>query len=270
MRIPRILALLALLAPLAARADDPGDARPPGRVVAEKLNARDEGESVVRTLTMELVDRRGKQRTRVTRSYRRYYPGEKRTVLFYTSPKNVKDTGFLTYDYDDPDKSDDQWLYLPAMRKVRRISASDRGDYFLGTDLTYEDMKKENKVSLDDYAWTNVGEASVDGHHCWVLEGVPVSDHIAKELGYSKVRIMVDSEIWMPRTAEYWDRQGNALKTTRVTDIREVQGIWTAHRIDVENHKTGHSTVLLFSDVDYRADISDDVFTERSLRRGGP
>ena len=121
------------------------------RIEAEEIvasvNAVDDGQQVTSDLTMILTDRRGKQRIRKTKSYRKYFPTaeaakqEKKTVFFYQSPKNVKGTGFLTYDYPQADRDDDQWLYLPALRKVRRISASDRGDYFMGTDFSYEDIK---------------------------------------------------------------------------------------------------------------------------------
>jgi hypothetical protein len=97
--------------------------RPEGIEIAKRINARDEGEAVSRKLTMEMVDRRGKKRVRETRGYRKYFGTEKRTVIFYLQPKNVKGIGFMTYDYPDANRDDDQWLYLPAMRKVRRISA---------------------------------------------------------------------------------------------------------------------------------------------------
>ena len=101
---------------------------PSGVSIVEQVNARDEGEAVSRTVLMEMTDRRGKQRVRNTFGYRKYYGDEKRTVIFYKSPKNIKGTAFLTFDYPEVEKDYDQWLYLPAMRKVRRISASDRGD----------------------------------------------------------------------------------------------------------------------------------------------
>jgi hypothetical protein len=107
---------------------------PDGDTIAQRINARDEGESVSRDLKMEMTDKRGKTRIRETSGYRKYYGSDKKTIIIYRSPKNVKGTGFLTFDYADTQHDDDQWLYLPAMRKVRRISASDRGDYFLGTD----------------------------------------------------------------------------------------------------------------------------------------
>ncbi|MCP4407273.1 MAG: outer membrane lipoprotein-sorting protein [Gammaproteobacteria bacterium] len=241
---------------------------PSGDEIAIKINARDEGVAVGRNLTMEMTDRRGKTRTRDTRGFRKYYGDEKRTVIFYLEPRNVKDTAFLTYDYPEADRNDDQWLYLPAMRKVRRISASDRGDYFLGTDLTYEDIKLETRVSMEDYTRKTIGEDEVDGHHCYVVEATPVNQETAKELGHSRLEQCLDSKIWIVRRARFSDRGGNPLKTSYFREIRQVQCIWTQHRIEVENHKTGHRTRFLFSAVDYRSGVSDGLFTQNALRRG--
>lgn len=104
---------------------------PDGDEIARRINARGEGVAVTRNMTMEMTDRSGKTRRRQTPAFPKYYGDEKRAVIFYLEPKNVKDTAFLTYDYPEPGRDDDQWQYLPAMRKVRRISASDRSDYFL-------------------------------------------------------------------------------------------------------------------------------------------
>ena len=174
----------------------------------------------------------------------------------------------MTFDYPEVEKDDDQWLYLPAMRKVRRISASDRGDYFLGTDFSYEDIKKESKVTIEDYTWKTIGEETLDGHDCYVTEAIPVSKEIAKELGYGRTKAWVDKEIWMARKIDYWDTRGNYLKTNHITDIRNVQGIWTLHQMDVQNHKTDHHTRFTFSDIDYKSGVDDDVFTKRALKRG--
>ena len=241
---------------------------PEGDEIAKRINARDEGEAVSRLLTMEMTDSRGKQRIRKTKGFRKYYGDEKRTVIFYLAPKNIKDTAFLTYDYPEADKDDDQWLYLPAMRKVRRISASDRGDYFLGTDFTYEEIKLETRVSITDYHRKTLGESEVDGFHCIILESIPVNNEIASELGYSKVEQCVDDSIWMVRQTKVWDVQGNPLKTIAVKDIRQVQGIWTQHELEVNNHKTGHKTRFSFSDVHYNEGVKDQLFTQNSLKRG--
>lgn len=263
------LAVLALAPATVAGAGDPGGAAlPSGDEIARRINARDEGERVRRRLTMELIDAGGHVRTRETVSFRRFFGDEKRSALFYEAPKNVKDTAFLTWDYAEPGREDDQWLYLPALRKTRRIAGADRGGWFLGTDFSYEDMKKETRVSLEDYTRRTVGRDQVDGKPCLVVESIPVSDEVARELGYGKVLACVDPEIWMVRRSEFWDERGRRLKTTSVRDVRRVDGIWTPHVIEARNHQTGHRTVFTFSEVDYEAPVPEDLFTERSLRTG--
>lgn len=254
---------LAPLSPLRAEPEGPS-----GLEVAERINARDDGVATSRELHMQLVDRRGKVREREVRVFRKYFGEEKRTVLFFEQPRNVRGTAFLTYDYPEPDREDDQWLYLPALRRVRRISAAERGDYFLGTDFTYEEIKKETKVSLTDYERQVVGRETVDGVECYVLESTPVTEEVARELGYSKVRSWVDPEIWFIRKSEYWDIAGNPLKVIHVRDIRKVEGIWTAHTLEAENHKTGHRTLFTVSNVDYGGELDDQIFTRAALRRG--
>jgi len=241
---------------------------PTGEQIAININARNEGISQSRNLQMILTDKRGKERIRETISYRKYFGVEKRTVIHYLKPRNVKKTAFLTYDYPDINKDDDQWLYLPAMRKVRRISASDRGDYFLGTDFTYEDIKKESKVTMEDYTRKTLREEEYNGNPVYVIEATPVNDQVAEELGYGKVIQWVDKNIWMTRKSEFYDTRGKALKTTLFKNIKQVDEIWTAHRLEVNNHKTGHKTVFIFSDVIYDKEVRDDFFTQRAIRRG--
>ncbi len=239
-----------------------------GDEIAERINARDDGDSVARSMTMELVDKRGKKRTRKTRSFRKYFETEKRIAIFFEKPRNVRDTAFLTFDYLEDSEEDAQWLYLPALRRVRRISGSDRGDYFMGTDFTYDDIRQDTKVSRSDYNRTTLGMGEVDGRACYVMEGIPASEDIAEQLGYSRTVSCVDAEIWMVLKSEIWDLQGKKLKTIHTRDIRQVQGIWTAHLLEAENHKTGHKTTFIMSEVDYLADLSDELFTRSALKRG--
>jgi len=252
----------------AARAADP--ALPDGAEIARRVNEREDGRAVARTLVMELVEKGGAARTRVTRSFRRDLDGERRSVLFFESPANLKGTALLTWDDRDPTRDDAQWLYLPGLRKSRRVAMSERGRAFLGTDLSFEDMKNETRLSLADYEWRTLGEEEVDGARCYVVEGTPVDEATGRELGYGRVLLRIDAERWLPRLGEYWDPRGEPLKTIRLADVRAVQGIWTPHRIEAENLRTGHRTRLEFRDVTYDPELPDDLFTERSLARGAP
>jgi hypothetical protein len=259
-------AVLAAADPTGAR--EPEAALPSGDEVVARVNARDDGHQVSRTLVMELEDKRGNLRTRETRSFRKDFGEERRSLLFYESPKNVKDTAFLTFDYAEPGRDDDQWLYLPALRKTRRISGADRGGAFLGTDFSYEDIKKETRIGVEDYAHKSLRREPVEGRPCIVVEHVPVSAEVARELGYGRVLTWVDEVIWIVRRAEYWDEKGEPLKTVLVTDIRPVDGIWTAHRLEARNQQTGHTTRFRFAEIDYATPVPDDRFTERALQRG--
>ncbi len=241
---------------------------PSGEDIAQRANARDDGKRVARTFVMELRSARGKVRRRETRSFRGDFQDSRRSVLFFEEPANLEGTALLTYDYPEVARDDDQWIYLPAVRKSRRVATKDRGQSVLGTDLSFEDLKKETKLSVPEYQWKTLGQEQVDGHRCWLLEAVPIDDETARELGYGRVLFRIDAEIWMPRMVEYWTPNLQPLKVIELLEIREVQGIWTAHEVMARNLRTGHQTRFLFQDVQYGAAFPDDLFTERALRRG--
>ena len=239
-----------------------------GLEVMQRVEARDDGEHVTRSFTLELTDRNGSTRVEETVGFRQDFGDERRSIIFYTEPTNVRGTGFLTFDYPNPGVDDDQWLYLPALRRVRRISASDRGDYFLGTDFTYEEIKQEQKVELSDYTFEAIGTEMVDGVETVVVEGIPVDEAIADELRQSRAVWRVDPNIWMSRLTDYYDINGNHVRTVRLERVERIDGIDTAMQVFVENHLTGHSTRLTFADVDYEAAVDAQLFSQARLRRG--
>lgn len=241
--------------------------------IVQRVNDVEQGSQVTRKLTMEMVDRRGKSRFRETIGYRQDFEDVRKTVLFYLSPANVRDTAFLTWDYSDPKNEDDQWLYLPALRKVRRISAGDRGDYFLGTDFTYEDIKQDGRLSTTDYDYTLVEPPEgffddLDGLDYTFLEAVPKSTDIAAELGYSRTVLMIDKHNWIVRSVEFWDTKGEHLKTLNASNVESIQNIWTRVTLAMENHQTGHKTTLTLSGVDYDNPVQASRFSKQALTRG--
>lgn len=241
--------------------------------VVSNINAVDDGEYVSRDLIMTLTDKRGKVRVRETKAFRKHYDNEKRTILFYKKPSNVKGTSFLTFDYKEAKKDDDQWLYLPALRKVRRISASDRGDYFLGTDFTYEDMKLEGKLDITDldFAILKTEKLTIvddNSYQSLLMSGTPKNTTIAKELGYSRTEFWVDTKTWLIVKAKYWDLKGKLLKTLISRDIRLVDDIYTRHEMTIKNSKTSHQTTFSFSNVNYKVLVKDSLFSKRAMMQG--
>jgi len=274
-----LLGLLLLAAPGVAQetspAEDPaaGPAQaglPEGAEVARRINARPEGRETSRRLVMDLVEEDGFTRTRETRFLRRAEEDVRTLVIFYESPKTLEGTAFLTHDHAEPGREDDLWLYLPALRKVRRIASSDRGRAFLAPDLSYDDVKLETRVSLADYTYRTLGRELEDGAPRLVVEATPVDESTSHELGYGRVELRVDPSIWLVRRADYQDPGGRRLKTAWIRDVRQVDGIWTPHEIEVRNHQTGHRTVFRFEDVAYEPGLPDSVFTPRGLSRGPP
>lgn len=236
--------------------------------IVDNVLAVAESAQVRRNLTMQLVDKRGKTRERVTSIYKRNYEDSSRTLLYYTAPANIKNTGFLIWDYDEVDTEDLQWLYLPSLRKARRISSADRGDYFLGTDFTYEDIKLDGKLEPQDYEFELLGKEEESGVDIYHLKSVPKSAEIAKELGYSRVDVWVSSVDWMIRKSDFWDVKGVLLKSLEVSEVAQVEGIWSRMKLTMSNHKTGHTTRFVFSEVDYTTPIDDQYFTRTALVRG--
>ncbi|WP_051264035.1 outer membrane lipoprotein-sorting protein [Teredinibacter turnerae] len=235
--------------------------------IVSAVNNRDIGQFVSRNITMRLVDRNGGERIRETRSFRKYFGDERRTVIFFDSPESIKGTAFLTYDYEPTDKEDDQWLYLPGLRKVKRVPGAERGDYFLGTDFTYDDIKNENKIVEDDYTFEITGQEKLDEHEVVIVRGIPVSKKVSKETGYGRLEWYIDKQINMPRKIDAWDINGNKLKTINILDIKKINNIYTSLEMSVNNHKTGHKTYFLFKDVDYQKSVPNRVFDKHTFMR---
>jgi len=199
------VSVLALLGSDIARADSRADE------IAQSVQARPDGDASQRVIEMTLIDRRGKTRQRKAEIFRTENDGLRYTLVKYTSPKRIRNTAFLSH---DPLNSgaDERWLYLPATKKVRRIPSSDRGDYFLGTDFTYEDMNSQLKFNKSDYQFSYVKKTSVNGRQTHIIKGVPISKKVSKELGYGGLVATIDELSWMPIEIEFVDPDRRQLK----------------------------------------------------------
>jgi len=232
----------------------------------QAVDNREDGDDLTQQMTQTLIDRNGNQRVRHIASFRKDYGKDKKMVIFFTEPANIRDTALLTFDYDDPNSDDDQWLYLPALKKVRRIASSDRGDYFMGTDFTFEDMKQTPE--LTDYHWKLLGSETIDQRDYWRVEGVPVSSDIARILGYSRILQWIDKASSVVMHSDYWDLAGRKLKQLQITKIKKIDGIWAPLKIEMTNLQSNHRTILELSDQHFNRGLRNRLFTQRTLKRG--
>ncbi len=238
--------------------------------IAKNVAARQEGASARRVIDIVLTDRRGRTRERRALVLKQNGDDARHTRITYLAPKAVRNVSFLSHDFQESQKADDRWLYIPATRKVRRIPASDRGDYFLGTDFTYEDIQSELKFDLADYQFEYRGQQTSDGKLQHRLSGAPIDEQTAKQLGYGAFDATVDESNWMPVRVDFFDLSDELLKTITVNVVEQIDGIWTATDIEAVNHKTGHQTRFRFKDVSYPSSLPAAVFDAPSLSRGLP
>ncbi|PIE84730.1 MAG: outer membrane lipoprotein-sorting protein [Bacteroidia bacterium] len=250
-----ILGLCALLTSLSAGAED-------GRAIMQRAHDRPMGDTRTAEVEMTLVNKRGRKRVRSLRSYSMDIGKDRKTIMHFLAPSDVRGTGFLTWDYDDPAKADDKWLYLPAMRKTRRISsASSKKDYFMGSDFTYDDMGKRN---VDEDTHKFLREEEYQGQPCWVVECTP------REKGhlYARREVWVGKETLLPLQAKFYDKQNKLQRVLTTGKVVKIDGFWTYEAQTMENVQTGHKTLIRFSKMSFNRPIPEDYFTVVRLEKG--
>ena len=231
-----------------------------GRDVMVLAYDRPDGDDRRSVLTMTLINKRGSQRVRQVESFSKDYGRDKKSVMVFREPADVRGTAYLSWEYDDPDREDDKWLYMPALKKVRRISGSSRNDYFMGSDYTYDDMGKRN-VEKDTH--TLLGEERAMGHDCWKVEAVPVDPQDI----YTRRVLWVSRTAHMVVHAEYFDKDG-LVKVYKALDLRQHQGFWTLFRSEMDNVSRNHKTVMGLESVQYDTGLRDGLFQVSAIQRG--
>ncbi len=245
-----------------------GEAPLSAREIMEHVDARDDGDHVSQDLEMILIDKRGNQRVRKLRAYGRDVGEDEHSISFFLSPADVEDTGFLTWDYDDPERDDDQWIYLPALSRTKRIASSDKSGSFMGSDFSYADMTDR---PISHYEYTLMKETEVDGHPVWQIEAVPITEREKKETGYEKHVTFIRKDNFVEVRGVYWLKKGRRLKYFDVKKLEEIDGIWVPtemHMTTKKGKQTVHKTVLYSRNTKFGEKQSDDFFTVRQLEKG--
>jgi outer membrane lipoprotein-sorting protein len=217
-------------------------------------------------LSLLIVDRRGNERRRELAIYMKKYPDDaNRSIVFFQAPAEIKGTGFLQW--ANAHRNDEQWLYLPELKRVRQISAGSKRESFVGTDFSYEDLAIISQI-LDwtdaDAQATLVRDETIEGAVAAVMEFVPTG----KDIGYGRIRIWLRRADAVIVQYEFIDGKGATVKRLTVSDIRPVGAISTAFRYEMQNLQTGSHTRVDFSEVRYDTGLTDEAFTQRTLERG--
>ncbi len=238
------------------------------RQIMERVDDRDDGDNGISDMVMTLIDKKGNKRARKIRSYIKDKGEDKQRIMFFMAPADVKDTGFLTYDYDDYSKDDDQWLYLPALGKSKRIASSDKSGSFMGSDFNYSDMTSRN---LDAYDFRILDEKEVRGAKTWVIEAIPKTEEEIDETGYSKSVLFVRQDNYMVVRAVLWVNEGGRIKYMDSPKIELIDGIWFATKQTMttkKNRRTVHKTELNFYNIKFNQPLDQSMFSLRRLEKG--
>lgn len=268
-KLPAVV-LLTLLIGGGALAVAQGGAPNPEEIL-KAVDSRDDGEDLEWEIEMTLIDRRGQKRVRSSHLFRKHYMidgrRQDRQVTVFTSPANIRNVGLLSFDNKDGGTPDDLWLYLPALKKMRRIPASERGDNFVGTDFTYEDVK--GGFAYNDYVYKYLGQRDwEDGgarFKVHAVEARPRTADLQGALGFARTEILVRPDAHLRVHQKFFDAGGNLDRELTARDIRQVDGIWTFHVLEAHNHETGHRTVMVLKKVKYNQSLPDTMFHERTL-----
>lgn len=258
-----VLALLAVVPFVFAQASISGEE------IVQQCNYKNPGDDQRSKLSITLKDRAGNERKSVYLRLWKDYKGADsiadKMVLFTEYPADAVGTGFMRWAFtDEAEKNADQWIYLPELRKTRRVSIRDPGDSFLGSDLTYADISGR-ALEQDEHRFVKLEEK--DGRQLYVVESLPKESNPL----YSK-RVS-----WFTKTANwdecvkvgvvYYDKKGQTLKQQSLS-WQKVNGAWMWKRVEVRNVQTGTSSLFEVDNAEVNVGLDDEIFTERTLKRG--
>lgn len=235
--------------------------------IAHKVDSRYTGDTAISTMKMILIDKHNSKRIREMKKYLKEYPKQTKSAIFFLAPADVRNTAFLTYDYDTSTQDDDQWLYLPALKKSKRIASSDKSASFMGSDFSYSDMTSRE---IEDYSYKIAKESTVRGHKVWIMESVPKTQKTVDETGYKKSYMFVRQDNFVVVRAIHFVTDGTR-KYLDITKLEKINNIWTPLEIQMiskEGKRVLHRTILEFSDITYNKALDDTFFSVRRLEKG--
>lgn len=230
---------------IAARSDRTDFGFSDSRVDATMILRNAAGQSTERSLSFQTLEKEDET------------VGDKSLVIF-NSPRDVEGTALLSHaKILNPD---DQWLYLPALKRVKRISSANKSGPFVGSEFAFEDF---TITELNKFTYAYVGEEELDGATMDVVDRFPRYERS----GYTKQRSWIDQDIHQARKLEFYDRRGALLKTLTLSDYREYDGVWRAHKLTMVNHQTNKETDLIYGEFSFKTGLEQGDFVRGVLQR---
>ena len=253
--LPAILLCLLPFGLLAATPEETGLA------IAQEADMRDSGyKNYTNDVKMILKNKQGQESIREIRSKTLEVDGDgDKSMTIFDKPRDIKGTALLSFTHKEG--ADDQWLYLPALKRVKRIASDNKSGPFMGSEFAYEDITSQE---VEKYTYKFLKDDTLDGMDVFVFERYPVD----RKSGYTRQIIWMDKENYKERKIEYYDRKNALLKTLVFADYNLYRDkFYRAQDMHMVNHQTGKSTRLLQSNYNFDVELSDRDFDKNSLKR---
>lgn len=258
-RMVLLFTLITLIVPVALVAESPEEK---GLAIARETDRRDKGFKDSTThMLMVLRNKHGEESIRKIRIKTLEVQGDgDKSLTIFDNPRDVKGTAFLNYTHKVGD--DDQWLFLPALKRVKRISSRNKSGSFMGSEFSYEDIASQ-EVEKYTYRW--IRDERYDDNECFVVERYPVDK---KNSGYTRQVTWIDKTEYRALKIDFYDRKDSHLKTLTFAGYKKYKNrYWRADEMFMMNHQTGKSTRLVFSNYTFGVGLTDRDFSKSSLKR---
>ena len=255
--IPLLLLSLGCLGVLPALQADEAK----GLQIAKERKARDMGwgDSESRT-TMILRNARGDESQREIRTAALEVQGDgDKGLTIFDEPRDVKGTAFLNHTH--PTAEDDQWLYLPAVKRVKRIASRNKSGPFMGSEFAYEDL---SSFEIEKFRFNYLRDEACGDEQCYVIEQTPTDEFS----GYSTTIAWLSKQHYQPVKLEYYDRKNSLLKTLNLTEYKlYLDKFWRPHKLSMVNHQTNKSTDLIVHEIRFNTGRTAADFDTNALQR---
>lgn len=233
---------------------------PDAHQIMMNVYLRPTGETIKSELTMTLTNERGESRVRSIQQYLKDFGEVEKKIMFFEAPADVRNTSFMNWSYENG-ADDDQWIYLPALKKVKRIASDSKSDYFMGSDFTYDDLGDRHP---DEDTHKFLKEEIINGDTCYVIESTPEEE----DYMYSRTITWIVKNKWIGLKKEFYDEDNELLKVLSIKKVEKINGYWTIPFMEMHNIQKDHTTTLEMKNIHINEGIQDSYFSERMMQRG--
>lgn len=242
-----------------------GQGGPDARTVMQKSISVAKVPGMEAVTELRITDARGRERIRKIAMASRDEGTVEKRIIRFLEPADVKGTALLVFDY--PDKKDEMWLYMPAIRKIRKIVSTEKGKNFMGSEFSNADMAAPN---LGDFHFRTLGEEEAGGIPCYKIEMVPLNDRLVREYGFAKKILWIGKKDYVMRKAVYYDEEGEKVKVLTAKDVKAIDPAhekFLAMEMTMVNEQNGRKSYFRMLQVQYNPNVKKEYFTLGYLER---